>query len=447
MAKLGNRRVGVSVLRVCDAKQVMSRGEVRLLIHDLRQVLDRGTRIILLQRICRQTVARREVRRLDTKDLLYLFARRFEIAFLNSIEGLGKATRIGRGNIGENASVCSKVDNRIPRRGQLVAFVLLVSLAGPASSQKPDAWKDPSPHTTRFVTVDNNVRLEVLDWGGSGRPLVLLAGGGDTAHVFDDFAPKLTARYHVYAITRRGFGASGYSATDNPADRLGDDVSAIINSLKLNRTILVGHSIAGAELSSVANSHPDQLGGLIYLDAGYSYAFDNGKGASIKEIQELHAPQPPQPSATNLASFSALQKYYDRVNGFRFPEAELRQQRESTPDGRVGKERDFPGGSMLMALIMGTKKYTDIPIPALFIFGNPHSLGTWVDDNTDPSVRTAAKAYSTALTALTERQENAVKNGLPMAHVITLPGANHYVFLSNEADVLREIRAFLSGSH
>jgi len=42
----------------------------------------------------------------------------------------------------------------------------------------------------RFVDVDRNVGLEVLDWGGSGSPLVLLAGGGDTAHVFDDFAPQ-----------------------------------------------------------------------------------------------------------------------------------------------------------------------------------------------------------------------------------------------------------------
>jgi len=40
--------------------------------------------------------------------------------------------------------------------------------------------------------VDDNVKLEVLDWGGTGRPLVLLAGLGNTAHVFDDFAPKLT---------------------------------------------------------------------------------------------------------------------------------------------------------------------------------------------------------------------------------------------------------------
>src|ERR1700761_3126572 len=116
-------------------------------------------------------------------------------------------------------------------------------------SQSSAAWKDPSPHITRFISVDKDVRLEVLDWGGSGRPMVLLAGGGDTAHIFDDFAPKLTVSYHVYGITRRGVGASGYSATAHGADRLGDDVLEVLNALKLNRPILVGHSIAGAELS------------------------------------------------------------------------------------------------------------------------------------------------------------------------------------------------------
>jgi hypothetical protein len=61
--------------------------------------------------------------------------------------------------------------------------------------------RDESPHTVRFVSVDSDVKLEVLDWGGSGRALVLLAGLGDTAHVFDDFAPKLTSTYHVYGIS------------------------------------------------------------------------------------------------------------------------------------------------------------------------------------------------------------------------------------------------------
>jgi non-heme chloroperoxidase len=335
----------------------------------------------------------------------------------------------------------------MPHRSCLAGSVLLALLGVPLHSQSLATWKDPSPHTTRFVTVDNGVRLEVLDWGGSGRPMILLAGGGNTAHVFDDFAPKLTAHSHVYGITRRGFGASGYSATDHPADRLGDDVVAVVEALNLEKPILVGHSIAGVELSSVANSHASRVAGLVYLDAAYSYAFDNGKGASIMEIQKLQGPQPPPPSKTDLASFSALQKYYERVNGFLFPEAELRAQRESTPDGGVGKQRDLPGTALFMPLMTGTKKYTAIPAPALVIFANPHSQGIWVDENTDPSVQTAAKTYSTALEALTERQEKSVENGIPTAHVITLPSANHYVFLSNEAEVLKDIDAFLASLH
>jgi pimeloyl-ACP methyl ester carboxylesterase len=222
---------------------------------------------------------------------------------------------------------------------------------------------------------------------------------------------------------------------------------AVVEALNLEKPILVGHSIAGVELSSVANSHASRVAGLVYLDAAYSYAFDNGKGASIMEIQKLQGPQPPPPSKTDLASFSALQKYYERVNGFLFPEAELRAQRESTPDGGVGKQRDLPGTALFMPLMTGTKKYTAIPAPALVIFANPHSQGIWVDENTDPSVQTAAKTYSTALEALTERQEKSVENGIPTAHVITLPSANHYVFLSNEAEVLKDIDAFLASLH
>ncbi|HEY6344079.1 MAG TPA: alpha/beta hydrolase [Bryobacteraceae bacterium] len=297
----------------------------------------------------------------------------------------------------------------------------------------------------------------MLDWGGRGKPIILLAGGGQTAHIFDDFAPKLGAGWHVYGITRRGYGSSGYSATNVNAhnafavrvnasgDSFGDDVFAVIDALKLKRPILIGHSIAGAELSSVANNHPGRIAGLVYLDAAHSYAFDNGQGADAREMQALRGPQPPPPEPADLASFTALQKYFERVDGFRFPEAELREEWESTAGGRVIKQRDFPGNAMLFSLFMNPRKYTNIPVPALLIFSNPHSQGAWVEGSTDASVRAAADAYSAALAALTDKQEKAVKDTVPAAHVVTLPNADHFIFLSNAADVLREIRGFLAG--
>ena len=163
----------------------------------------------------------------------------------------------------------------------------------------------------------------MLDWGGSRPPMALLAGGGDTAHVFDDFSPKLATSFHVYGITRRGFGASGFAAGDYGADRLGDDVLAVIDSLRLKKPVLVGHSIAGEELSSLANRYPDRIAGVVYLDAAYPYAFDNGTGPRMKEFQDLTAPQPPSPNESDLASFHAFQQYYLRVLGFTYPEGEL----------------------------------------------------------------------------------------------------------------------------
>ena len=337
------------------------------------------------------------------------------------------------------------MSSAVYRYKKRAASIVLVSLIVPLHAQQLPPWKDPSPHITRFVTVEKGVRLEVLDWSGSGKPLVLLAGGGDTAHVFDDFAPKLTPSFHVYGITRRGFGESGFSSAGYGADRLGDDVLAVLDALKLEKPVLVGHSLGGEELSSVATRHPSRVAGLVYLEAGYPYAFDNGTGPTMKEFQDLKnlAPKAPPPSESDpgLASFAALQQACLRALGFTYPEGELRQRFTTTPDGRVGKERDFPGDAMMLE---GMKKYADIPVPALVIFAIPHSLAKWVNDSTDPKVREAAKAFSAADLVLTTRQAKAFEDGVPTAHVVRLPGADHYVYLSNEADVLREMKSFFT---
>src|SRR5579862_7034181 len=95
--------------------------------------------------------------------------------------------------------------------------------AGSVETAKSVTWKDPSLHKTLAVKVETNVELEVLDWGGSGRPIVLLPGLGMTAHVFDVFAEKLAGPFHVYGITRRGFGTSSRPTSGYSEERLAED--------------------------------------------------------------------------------------------------------------------------------------------------------------------------------------------------------------------------------
>jgi non-heme chloroperoxidase len=255
-------------------------------------------------------------------------------------------------------------------------------------------WKDPSPHKVQFVTVDEDVNLEVLDWGGSGPPLVFLTGMGNTAHVFDKFAPKFIDKHHVISNTRRGFGASSKPPPiDNnyDADRLGDDVLAVLTALKLHRPVLAGHSLAGEELSSIGTRHPERVSGLVYLDAAQPYSFND------------LIPEPKRTASVDKAAAPV-----------------------PAPQNKISPiERSIMGGM---------KKYTGITPRFLAIVPVPHQC--------EPKCDTTFAKLDADLTAA---KADALQANYPNAHVVRLPYANHYVYFSNEADVLREMNSFMDG--
>ena len=305
------------------------------------------------------------------------------------------------------------------------------------------AWSDPSPHRVEFVTVAKGVRLEVLDWGGSGQPIVLLSGLGNTAHVFDDFATAVMSieapagAYHVYAITRRGYGDSSAPVSGYTASHLADDVLAVLDSLKIVSPVLVGHSIAGEEMSALAARHPDRVAGLVYLDAAYDRT-DKSLQAMTKKVTQ------PTPGAADLASVQALRDWMTRALGVTVPEAEIRHSVEAAPDGHVVRFRTPPW--VAQAIMAGVQKpnYARIRAPALAIYAVPRSAHD-VPGYADSEASRAAfeELYQLMVrqqAADTKRFEGRVAHG----RVLNLSGAHHYVFLSNEADVLRELRAFIA---
>jgi pimeloyl-ACP methyl ester carboxylesterase len=87
----------------------------------------------------------------------------------------------------------------------------------------------------------------------------------------------------------------------------------------------------------------------------------------------------------------------------------------------------------------GQQRFTRINAPALFIYVAPHDLGQAMKDN--PKARAAMEANDKRSV---ERQITAVEHEVLSAHVVRLPNANHYVFRSNEADVLREMNDFIA---
>ena len=257
----------------------------------------------------------------------------------------------------------------------------------------------------QYVEVEPDVRLEVLDWGGHGRSVVLLAGGGDTAHVYDTFAPKLTGEYHVFGITRRGFGASSKPTTGYSATSLADDVLRVIDALKIDKPVLVGHSVAGDEMSSIGARRSDRIAGLIYLDAASDRTYvlppDQRCGTDCDILGIGDAPKPdPNHFDPHVALGAGVEKPdYARI--------------------RVAALALYPAPRTWSELMPGAPKLTN------------------------PQQQEAAKRV-VALAARTRKyMEDAFRSGVKNSRVIEIPGASHYIFRSNEAEVLREIRAFL----
>jgi non-heme chloroperoxidase len=297
-----------------------------------------------------------------------------------------------------------------------------------------------SPKTQVFmIPVDKAVNVEVVDWGGVGRPIVLIAGLGYDAHVWDSFAAKLIAHHHVYGVTRRGFGASSAPAPNGDnysADRLGDDVLAVIDQLHLERPVLVGHAKAGQELSSIGSRYPEKISGLVYLDAAYSYAFYDAKHGDLlldaidmrKKLDVYLSAGAPDLSAyfkELQASFPLLEKdVLDFQNELALMPAQP--PRTTAPP-------------IMVAIGAGAQKYTQIKAPALAIFADPHNLGQI--DADDPEARQKLIMDDFARTSA---QADAFEAGVPGSRVVRIPNASHMIFKSNEADVLREMDAFMS---
>lgn len=309
------------------------------------------------------------------------------------------------------------------------AFLALTALLGSAVTPRSE-----------FVTVEPGVKLEVLDYGGTGRPLILLAGLGSDAHIYDRFAQNFTPDHHVLAITRRGFGNSSKPAptvANYNADRLGDDVLAVITDLKLDHPVIAGHSIAGEELSSIGSRHADKVAGLIYLDASDGYGFyDEKRGDWQIDMDDLKQRLDATESGAPLTT-EFQQKLLESAERFERSQRDMLQRRAMMPPGTPGVPPPIA-----LAILFGEQKYTSIHAPALAIFACPHDFTRMFP--TDPK---AKQAITETDRASCTAQSKAFQAANPSAHIVLIPNADHWVFVSNEAAVVKDMKAFLNSLH
>ncbi len=102
---------------------------------------------------------------------------------------------------------------------------------------------------------------------GSGPPLVLLHGNGETHRVFDRMVPLLSARHRLVGLDSRGGGGSPRGDGPLTIAQMADDVDDALDALGLQGVDLLGFSDGGNIALALALRHPGRIGRLVVVGA------------------------------------------------------------------------------------------------------------------------------------------------------------------------------------
>lgn len=284
-------------------------------------------------------------------------------------------------------------------------------------------------------------QVEVLQWSASGKPMVLLPGLGNTAHVFEDFAPRLSEGHRIIAITPRGFGASSPAPAAGALDTLLADVAAVLDTLGIQQATLVGSSIGGDVAAHFALLHPDRVNAIISLDGLFDRRPD-------KQLDQPHfvLPDPPQPLGRDSVSDSAYGAYWLRVWGYRIPQREIRFTNVFDAGGRWLSRRDNSQAGMGLIQSLTPPDFERLRIPVLGLFPRADSLHYdypfWND--LTGAARASVDTVQWWMVYANRMNQDSIHRMIPQLEVVNIPRSSHLIFLMTPVESAQAIREFLA---
>ena len=260
----------------------------------------------------------------------------------------------------------------------------------------------------------NGLHFHFLDWGTAGEPpMLLLHGGAQTAHSWDEVAPDLARDHHVLALDQRGHGDTEWAETGRyqRADFVAD-IGAFLDDRGWRAATCVALSLGGLNALAFAAAHPERVSGLVVVDVAPTISAAGGKAiaaqltvrdfASFEEAVERALAFNPRRSRDNIR---------ERLRHALRRDADGRWTYKFDPGiGSGGLETDF---ERLWDQVRA------IQAPTLLVRG----------------AESAILARETAARFVRE---------LPGSAVVEVPGAGHSVMGDNPAGFISAVRPFLA---
>ncbi len=127
------------------------------------------------------------------------------------------------------------------------------------------ANRSTTPTTTPIAapTADRPFTVRIV---GRGRPVLFIPGLMSSGEVWDATVARFADRYELHVVTLAGFG--GVPAVPGPTfmSRARDALLAYVDERKLDRPVVVGHSLGGTLAFAMAAAAPNTLGGIMAVD-------------------------------------------------------------------------------------------------------------------------------------------------------------------------------------
>jgi esterase len=267
-------------------------------------------------------------------------------------------------------------------------------------------------YADRFVSV-NGLRLHYLDWGTSGKPvLILLHGIARNAHSFDHLAPQLARDYRVIAVDMRGHGDSAWHPDGAYlVEDFVSDLEGLIQQLGLAPVVVLGNSTGGRVAQAYAGLNPRLVRALIVEDVGPERPADIAAGFAKRVQEEANGWRSEDELVTiltkqNPRTSEALLRTYARFGTKR------------RDDGRLVWKHDpkLVNGFVPTELWQYVRRITS---PTIYILGGRSTI------------------------VPVETQQQLIKT-IPGCEIRTLPGLGHYPHLEAPDEYLAVVRDFLA---
>ena len=210
----------------------------------------------------------------------------------------------------------------------------------------------------------------------------------------------------------------------------------MIDRLHLGRVILIGHSIAGEEMTRFAGTYPDRVAKLVYLDGAYDrIAADSMFNEIFPVVPDV--PSRPQPTAADTATPAAYVAFVHRTRGVDIPEADIR-----TRYRYDGWEEEYGIGYQSMR--SEHPRYKAIRAPALAIYAVTDTVSQLEPWQRDDVARIAGQQELIRGTEFVERKlRSQFRDEVPHGFVLEIHGGHHWIFVSHRDQVLSAVRRFL----